>query len=334
MRGAVPLGVALVLALLAAGLLGFSSTLNPVDALLGRGAIVTVPDVVDAPQPRARADLADVGLRTDVDEAFSLTAPRGTVIRQDPEGGDRVREGTSVRIVVSRGANRVEMPDAVGQPIDEVAAPFEDADVPLQVERVVSERVPDGIVISQSPGPGVVVTGLDPVSFVVSDGPADRPVPDVLGRTLDGAAFELGQAGLTLGEVQIVDDATVPAGAVVSADPAPGTEVAIETAVDMVVSGGAAPFAVPDVVGDTEAAARAALERAGFEVVVAAQLVGPDGQGLGAVSDQYPEPGTAYRPGQRVTIVVGRELPPPPPPRVTTTTSTTSTTSTTVPRRR
>jgi serine/threonine-protein kinase len=334
-RGAVPVAVALVLALLAVGLLGFSSTLNPVDALLRRGAVVSVPDVVEAARPRAEADLRDAGLEVDVSEEFSLNEPRGTVIRQSPDAGRRVREGSTVQIVVSRGANRVVMPDAVGQPFDEVAEPFEAADIPLQVERVPSERVERGLVIEQSPGAGIAVTGLDRVSFVVSDGPADRPVPEVLGRSLNGAAFELGRAGLALGEISIADDPDVPAGGVVSADPAPGTVVPIGTEVSMVVSGGPTAVPVPDVVNDSEQAAREALEAAGFVVALAARLV-PDGDdAVGAVYDQYPEAGTDLRPGQTVTIVVGRELPPPAPPRSTTTTTTPSrsTTTTTAVRR-
>ena len=73
----------------------------------------------------------------------------------------------------------------------------------------------------------------------------------------------------------------MPPGAVVSADPAPGTEVAIETAVDLVVSGGPTPVPVPDVVNDTEQAARTPLEQAGFVVALAAQLVADGGDGVG-----------------------------------------------------
>jgi beta-lactam-binding protein with PASTA domain len=98
------------------------------------------------------------------------------------------------------------------------------------------------------------------------------------------------------------------------------------------VSLGPAPVPVPAVTETSEQTARNALQRDGFVVALAARLVGPDGDGLGAVFEQYPEPGTPLRPGQTVTIVVGREPPPPPPP-LTTTTTTTSTTSTTVPRR-
>ena len=331
-RGAVAVSVALVLGLAAVGLLGFSSTLNPIDAILGRGAIVDVPDVVDDPQPRAVAEVTAAGLEVQLADAFSLSAPRGTIIAQTPAGGERVREGTTVELVVSKGANRVEMPDAVGRPFDEVAAPFREADIALDVERVPSERIPDGIVIEQSPGPGIVVTGLDPVSFVVSDGAADRPVPEVVGRSLDAAGFELGRAGLTLGEVTEVDDPAVPAGAVISTDPAPGAVVPIERPVAVVVSLGPALAPVPEVVETSEATARNVLQREGYLVAVASRLLGPDDSGLGAVFEQFPEAGTPLRRGQTVTIVVGRN-PPPLPPQVSATTTTTTTTTTTVPRR-
>ncbi len=92
-----PLTVTLVLALLAIGLLGFSSTLNPVDALLGLLARWCRCPTSSRHYARApRTDIADVGLEAEVVEEFSLTAPRGTVISQRPDGGDRVREGTSV----------------------------------------------------------------------------------------------------------------------------------------------------------------------------------------------------------------------------------------------
>lgn len=334
-RGVVPLATALVLALLAIGLLGFSSTLNPVDALLGRGAVVPVPDVVDTPRPRAEAELTDAGLRVQVSTAFSLGTPEGVVVAQTPREGERVRTGTTVELVVSRGANRVEMPDAVGRPLSSVMPTFDEADIPVTVERVASEDVDRGVVIEQTPAAGVQVSGADPVAFTVSAGPADRPVPEVAGRSLDAASFELGRAGLVLGELTIVDDPGVAPSGVISSEPIAGTEVARDTEVDLVVSAGGPPVAVPDVVEDTEQQATAALEAAGFVVAVASRLVGVGGDGVGGVFEQYPDPGTQLRPGERVTIVVGREGPPLLPPRTTTTTTAPprSTTTTTRPRR-
>ena len=303
------MGVALVVALAAVGLLGFSSTLNPIDALLGRGAIVTVPDVIDDARPRAVAEIESQGLVAVVESAFSLTAPRGTIIGQTPRGGAKVREGTEVEVVVSKGANRVEMPDAVGRPLREVAPPFDSAGIPLVIDRVPSETVEGGIVIAQDPGPGIQVTGEDTVSFTVSSGSADRPVPEVMGKSPDAASFELGRAGLAVGEVELLDDEAVPAGAVVSSNPPTGEVVGRDTVVDLVVSAGPTPLALPNVTNRTEASATEALRDLGFVVAVAGQLVGPSGDGTGAVFAQYPAAGATYRPGATVTIVVGRRAP-------------------------
>ena len=326
-RGTVALGSALAFALATFAILGFSDTLNPVDALLGRGAVVAVPDVVDDARPRAEAELEEVGLRAEVVTAFSLTEPRGTVMSQDPPAGERVRTDSEVQLVVSRGANRLEMPDAVGRRLTEVLPALEEAEIPVRVEREASETVERGVVIEQSPEPGTRVTGADEVELLVSAGPADRPVPEVAGRSLDSAAFELGRAGLELGSIQMVESPDAPRTAVIAIEPVAGTVVARDTTVDLVVSTGRTPVPVPDVVEDRESAARAALEGAGFEVAVATRLVGVGGEGLGGVFEQYPPGGTPLAPGERVTIVVGRAGPPLLPPRTTTTTTTTTTTA-------
>lgn len=318
-RGALPLGLSIAVLMAAAAFLAWSSTLNPIDALMGRGAVVTVPDVVGRPQPRAVADLEDAGLTVDVVSAFSLKVPRGSVIAQDPHPGERIREGEAVELAVSRGAHRVEMPDAVGQPLAEVRAPLDEADIPLEISEVPHERVGKGMVIAQSPDPGTMVTGDDTPRFQVSTGPAERPVPEVLGLSLHAAAFRLGDAGLTVGEVTFVDHPTVPSGALASVDPGVGTMLPRDAAVDLVISDGPAPIAVPRVIDSTSARATSQLEAAGFVVSTATRLVGPDGQGAGSVFEQFPEPGSKLRPGEVVIIVVGRVPPEPPPPAPPTT---------------
>jgi len=330
-RGAVPLTVALVLTALAMLLLGFSSTLNPVDALLGRGAVVSLPDFSGETEARATALVEDLNLEVEVSRAFSLSEPPGTVIGQSPLPEARVREGTTVELIVSRGARRVEMPDAVGRQFDEIEPVFVDAGIPLEVEFIPTERVPEGEVMAQDPGPGVVVTGEQTVTFEVSAGPAPRPVPEVAGRSLDAASFELGVAGLVPGEVVQFDTDEVPVGAVIGTDPPAGEVVPIDTEVTVVVSAGPAPVAVPDLTDRTETAAIGILEELGFEVLPAGRLVGPGDPGAGAVFDQYPEAGTQLRPGEPVTIVVGRNAPTRPPRSTTTTTTTRPPTTTTTP---
>jgi beta-lactam-binding protein with PASTA domain len=297
-RGAAPIAVGLVATALLVGLLGFSSTLNPLDALLGRGAIVTVPDLTGRPRPGAEAAARSAGLVPDVRTSFSLTGKRGTVISQDPLPGSRVREDSRVRIVVSRGVRRVAMPDAVGKPIDDVTAPLRKADVKVRVSKVASETVAAGLVISQQPGAGVVVSGDDTAAFVVSEGTVPRPVPAVSGVALAGASFQLGKAGLTIGTVAETDDPSVLVGAVVRTDPAGGTVVGRDTPVNVAVSAGPPPVPLPDLVGSTADAAGAALTAAGFVPNIVYQ-------GSGAVATQQPAAGTPARPGSVVTVTIG-----------------------------
>lgn len=298
-KGAVALGVSLGAAALLVGLLGFSSSLNPIDVFLGRGAIVTVPDLTGRPQPGAEADVTDAGLVPEVRTSYSLTGARGTVIGQDPPPGSRVREGSKVQVVVSRGVNRVEMPDAVGRPLDEVTAPLEEAGVKVETTRSASETVAEGLVISQEPGPGVLVTGDDVARFVVSDGPADRPVPDVARLGLAGASFRLGKAGFAIAAVTPLDDPNAVLGSVVRTDPPAGAVTPRDAAVTVFQAAGASPVAVPELVGQTTDAASAALTALGLVPNVIL-----NGAGTGPVTAQDPAPTTTLRPGSIVTLQV------------------------------
>lgn len=299
-KGAVALGVSLALAGLTVGVLGFSSSLNPIDVLLGRGAIVTVPDLTGRPQPGAESDVEDLGLVAEVRTSYSLTGARGTVISQDPPPGSRVREGSKIQVVVSRGVNRVEMPDAVGQPIDEVTAPLDDAGVKVETTRSASETVAEGLVISQEPGPGVLVTGEDVARFEVSDGPAERPVPDVARLGLEGASFRLGKAGFAIGAVNPLDDANAVLGSVVRTDPVAGTVARRDASVTVFQAAGPPPVAVPDLVGQDPTAASAVLSGLGLVPNVIF-----NGAGTGPVTSQDPVPTTSLRPGAIVTVQVG-----------------------------
>lgn len=332
-RGAVALGITLAVFLGGVGLLGFSDTVHPIDALLGRGPMVTMPDLLGDARPRAEAELRSLDLEVEVEYAYNLSAPRGSIAETDPAAGTRIRAGSTVTIVVSRGANRVEMPDAIGEPLDEVRRPFDEADVPLEIAEIADEYIPAGVVIGQSPAPGTMVTGRDQVAFIISSGPEDRAVPDVGGMSAEGAGFTLGEAGLDLDEVELRHDPSAPIGVAIGTEPGAGVVVPAGSPIKLVISAGPPPREVPDLVNLTRERAAERLRANGFVVSVASRLVGPDGRGLGVVLDQFPPADTEWRPGLPVTIVVGRRLPTPPPPPPTTTTTTTlpEPTTTTVP---
>lgn len=296
-RGAAVVAVTLAVALFGAWLLGWSSNLDPVGAVKGEPPVVEVPDLDGLARPRALADIESADLVADVETSFSLSAPRGAVMGQDPAAGELVPAGSTVTVVVSRGLTRVEMPEAVGRPIEEVTLPFDEVGVEYLVQSEASETVASGLVISQNPEPGVRVTEADQVTFVVSTGPDPRPVPEVAGLSEDGAAFALGSFGFLVGEVELREEAGVPVGAVVSTDPAAGTVSPRDTPVSVVVSSGPPPVAVPELLNSSVGQAVAALESVGL----VANVFG-GGASPGNVSRQSPEPGTMLLPGSLVSV--------------------------------
>jgi serine/threonine-protein kinase len=114
----------------------------------------------------------------------------------------------------------------------------------------------------------------------------------------------------------------VPAGSVISTDPAGGSSVERNTVVQIVVSAGRAQVDVPNVVGQTEAAATSALQDRGLVADVTPQSVPAGDPNAGRVISQTPAGGQRVDTGSSVSIVVGVAS------TTTTTTSSSTTTST------
>ncbi|MFF1529442.1 Stk1 family PASTA domain-containing Ser/Thr kinase [Cellulomonas sp. NPDC058312] len=82
-------------------------------------APVTVVSVVGASLAEAKAQLEELGLRVDAQEAFSDTVPAGDVIAQDPASGTAGHRLDTVTLQVSKGPETVPMPNLTGKQYDE-----------------------------------------------------------------------------------------------------------------------------------------------------------------------------------------------------------------------
>ena len=128
-----------------------------------------------------------------------------------------------------------------------------------------SDSVAAGDVISQSPEAGAMADIGSSVSYVVSLGVETVAVPDLSGAAAD-ATDAITAAGLTVGDATQAYSDSVPAGEVVSQDPAAGTEVELGTAVSYVESLGVEQVQVPDVREQSQTDATATIEAAGLAV--------------------------------------------------------------------
>src|SRR5207237_5095884 len=128
-----------------------------------------------------------------------------------------------------------------------------------------------GTVMAVNPREGTTLAANAPVDLVISLGTitpliVGAPSGDVAVR---GTAQNLIlAAGMVAGVVTQQSSTTVPAGIVISQDPGDGLTVDVGTAMNFVVSSGRPPVAVPNVVGQTQAAAAASLTGAGCTVTV------------------------------------------------------------------
>ena len=112
---------------------------------------IGAPDVVGLSAAAARRELQAVGLRVSTVTVVSQE-PAGTVIRQSPGAGAELREGATVKLTVSAGPAKVEIPDVTG--LDEASARLELEQAGFRVH-VVDESTTDpdqdGIVLRQTP---------------------------------------------------------------------------------------------------------------------------------------------------------------------------------------
>jgi serine/threonine-protein kinase len=191
------------------------------------------------------------------------------------------------------------VPKAISQTLDDAAMALDVASLRFESSEAFSETVPKGAVISMQPAAGTEVSKQSLVLLVVSKGPERYDVPRLVGVKASGLRDVL--APLTLKSKSTEDwSETVPKGVVISQKPAPGTAVKRGTVVEVVVSQGRQPIAVPDVRQLHIDEAIAKLTEAGL-TPVRAEDVHHDTIPAGHVVSQQPESGTLFR-GDEVTV--------------------------------
>ena len=205
------------------------------------------------------------------------------------------------RTLFSGSSAGISVPDLRGLTIAEAQNELSDRGLELGKQtQAASETVPADRIVSQDPGNGATLSRGDKVDVVISTGTATATAPELLNLvSVADARAKLTEVGLVLGTVTEVAS-TQPAGQVVAQDPDPGTQLRAGDRVNIQVSNGST--LIPDVIGRSEAQARAVLTNAGFDVVV--EYVEDNVNPAGTVIGQAPDPGTPGRTGATVSISV------------------------------
>ncbi len=270
--------------------------------LLG-GKQATVPAVVGSQQAEAEAALRNQGFDTD---SIRKADPQqeGTVIGQDPPGNTQADEGSTVTLTVSSGPGMATVPTGlVGLGRRAARKQVTDAGFRAEETERSSADIPKDRVIETSPAGGQRQDKGEVVTLVISTGPADAKVPDVLRKSREEATSTLEDAGFKV-SVETTERDDVDAGTVVRQDPAGGQARAQNSTVTITVAEASKQVEVPDVTGRSQADATQTLSGAGFQVSTQMRDTSSTAQD-GQVLSQTPGGGKADR-GATVTITVGR----------------------------
>jgi serine/threonine-protein kinase len=182
-----------------------------------------VPIVRGLSVDEATDALRQAGFKADERREFSDTVRADRVIETSPSEGSTARKGTTVTLVVSRGKEKVAVPDVVRRQRSEAERTLQDAGLQASVSEEESEDAEPGTVLRQDPAAGTQLAKGKTVALVVAKAPADVPVPGVVDATEEEATETLEDAGF---EVE-TEDAPVETpdedGIVVDQDPGPDT---------------------------------------------------------------------------------------------------------------
>ncbi|SEJ75314.1 serine/threonine protein kinase [Arthrobacter sp. yr096] len=197
------------------------------------------------------------------------------------------------------------VPDVKNKTVAEAQQLLRTAGFQSEPRDVFDDDIGAGLAVGTEPESGAEVRKFQSITLFVSKGAQLFALPSLAGGSLAEAKTALNTAEMALGNVTEAFDEKVPAGVVISQDPAQGTEVRHGTPVAMVVSKGPQPIPVPDVRGQAQDAAVKAIQDAGLKAVIAPETVNDKTVPKGAVVSQTPANGTLIK-GESVTLTVSK----------------------------
>ena len=267
----------------------------------GSGRYGEIPQVLGMDRAGAVTLVEEAGFTPVTRIVYSDDVPVDQSAGTDPADGEKLVRGGEVTVLVSQGMPTV--PAAEGMDVLAYQAAASERTLAVTTgEPVYSADVEEGMVAVTEPAGGEAVPIGTTVTVRVSRGPEPVQVPAVVGGTLADAEARLAELGLTVASVDQRYDGDSPAGRVLAVSPDQGTTLTRGSEVSLVVS---STLTVPDVSGMDEAAAKAALEAAGFTVSDSRRDIGATGTNAGTVVGTSPEAGDFVDPADaEVTLTL------------------------------
>ncbi|MEA1948207.1 MAG: PASTA domain-containing protein [Thermodesulfobacteriota bacterium] len=201
---------------------------------------VVVPDLSGKNVVYVLELLTDLGLNTKVKGSeYSAYVPENNVIFQEPEPGAEIKKGRDVRIIISKGAKSILMPNLKGLFVRQARIILEENSLRRgEISSTYSNTIKKDEIIAQIPSPGSMITRGECVNLLVSMGirPRAYKMPDLIGLSLNSAITMIESMDLVLVEIKTHFYTGKPLNTVVAQELPSGYRVTQGSAVNIVIN--------------------------------------------------------------------------------------------------
>ena len=230
-----------VLAIILACILVFSIAMGGtyLALSLGKTKEVQIPNLQGLTKEEAEQKAKELKIKIEVsEEKYHLEIPEGQIIEQDPKYQDnyKIKEGSTIKIVISKGQEIVEMPKVVGKTRDEATSALKEIGLEVKVEEEFSDDVEKNYIIKQEIKEGEKIPAGTTVTIYSSMGIEQIQVPDLSGKTESEAKSAISSAKLKWKSTDKTSDSSKPNGVVVNQSISSGSMVDKNTEITITVN--------------------------------------------------------------------------------------------------
>lgn len=176
------------------------------------------------------------------EEKFSSEIAEGVVMEQNPKPDKMVYSDSRVKLVVSKGPERLMVPDFQNMTYTQYTQLLKQQGLAYVEMPIYDENTPIDIVCNTNPQPRQEVQIGDVIEVYYSLGPKteDQVMRNFVNMPYVSAKSQLDSLGITIAEATKVDS-NKPEGTIISQEPPYGTKLTKDTVVKFTISNGKAP---------------------------------------------------------------------------------------------
>jgi len=205
------------------------------------GKIITAPDLTGLTIEQAEAKCSKYDLKVEAsDYKYSDDYAIDEICEQDPPAGDKVRQGKTISVTISKGGEEGTVPNLVGKSKSEAEKLLTKYGFKVGNETYKTSGEDKDTVIEQTPGAGEETKPGSEIDIVLSDGKGDKEakVPDVTGLSQSAAEAAIKQAGFKVGTVSHASSSNYSKGTVMAQQYPAGSTLTQNSTIDITVSTG------------------------------------------------------------------------------------------------